>query len=144
MARIYKLLEVAPDPKRPKVTVASIEVTDTDTGKVLFLKEGAHGTGLDLKAVSEAVGLMESGELAKRDNGLEELKALIAAGGIITPIAPKQPTQPEKDHQQFHNRLRKLTTLKAIQPIVDAQLATAMGKLQGQVEAYLIANPDAI
>lgn len=144
MVRIYKLIEVTPDQKRPLVTNATIEITDTETGKVLVLKDQAIGTGLDAKAVAELVGRLEAGALDQRDTGLGELKALIAAGGVITPIAPKEPTQPEKDHQQFHNRLRKLITLKQISPIADPQLVSAMVNVQGQVEAYIKANPDAI
>jgi len=142
MTREYKIIEVTPDPKKPLATRAVVQVTDTETGEVLKLTDVAIGTGLDATAVKQALGRIEA-EMSKRAAGIAELKAIVDAGGDITPTAPKAP-EDNSAHILFSRRLRKLTALKQIQPIVDAQLASAMATLQGQVEAYIKANPDAI
>lgn len=69
-----------------------------------------------------------------------ELAALPIGPVVAVPPAPP----PTTAHTTFNQRLRKLQTLHSIKPIADGQLVTAMATLQGQVEAYIKANPDAI
>lgn len=144
MARIYKLIEYPNDPKRPTVTTTVIEVTDDVTKEVLRLPASQiQGTGLNATTLAEAVGRLEADVMGPRATGKAELAAIIEAGGVITPIAPKAPTTNEQNHQQFHKRLRKLLTLKQL-GTTDPTLVSAMTTLQGQVETYIKANPDAI
>lgn len=86
MARTYKLLSSGPHPANPLNVTTTVEVTDSDTGEVLLLKDRIFGSDLTADKLAEQIGLIEVNVMVPRAAAMAELAAL--KGQSITPTSP--------------------------------------------------------
>lgn len=136
-----KILGEKPREQNPMNIVADIEIT-TDDGEVIRLTDQAFAADLSVANLEAFVGEQVK-FLQARQAARAELRAKINAGGVLNPKIPDDPPAPDAGLVQFQQRWFRLMKLKRLAS-VDAALVTMQTNIQGQVETYLIANPNAI
>lgn len=134
MAWTATLVSADPDPANPQNIKAHVQLTDgKETINIYPL-----GRDLDDTNLKRLAWTVIEQNLASRDLALPKIKALI---GQAIPV--EAPPQADAALLTFRTRWNRLMRLKALGS-VDATIVSQVVILQGQVETYLKANPNAI